>query len=134
MFVKAGAILPRMFVDDGTMNILGKRTDRNTHTELIARIYPGPTSQQSAFTLYEDDGVTSAYRKSGYAQTKLSQQHIGNPVNVTIGPTSGNTAMKIRIPGQKSLPRPADRIGSSLSPRHRSRMPRSFSMAFGLRK
>jgi alpha-glucosidase (family GH31 glycosyl hydrolase) len=53
-YAKAAAIIPKMFVDDKTMNVMGKRTDGSTHNELITRVYSDPTS--SSFTLAEDDG------------------------------------------------------------------------------
>jgi len=58
-FARAGAIIPKMYVDGNTMNILGMRSDGSTHNELIARVYASSTP--SSFTLYEDDGQTVAY-------------------------------------------------------------------------
>ncbi|MCK7490626.1 MAG: hypothetical protein MZW92_01705 [Comamonadaceae bacterium] len=40
LFARAGAILPRMAVDDETMNALGRRLDGSTRDELVLRVYP----------------------------------------------------------------------------------------------
>ena len=71
-FARAGAILPRMAVDEQTLNALGQRADGSTRGELIVRAYASPTP--SAFTLYEDDGETIAYQRGAVRTTVLSQQ------------------------------------------------------------
>jgi alpha-glucosidase len=90
-YARAGAIVPKMFVDDKTMNVLGLRSDGSTHNELIARIYA--SSLPTTFTLYEDDGQSTAYQGGAFAATPLSQQFSNGPgaltETVTIGATSG---------------------------------------------
>jgi alpha-glucosidase len=71
-YARAGAILPRMYVDEQTMNVLGKRVDGSTRNELILRVYP--SAMPSAFTLFEDDGASIAYRDGAVRTTELSQQ------------------------------------------------------------
>lgn len=86
-FAKAGAILPKMYVDDKTMNVDGKRTDGTTHNELITRVYPDTTA--SSFRLTEDDGKTTAYQSGAQRTTNLSQQEAGSTEAVTVGASSG---------------------------------------------
>lgn len=86
-FARAGAIIPKMFVDDKTMNTLGRRTDSSSRDELIVRVYSSTTA--SSFTLYEDDGATTAYQSGAVRTTDISQQRSGNTATVTIAAASG---------------------------------------------
>ncbi|TYB64228.1 DUF5110 domain-containing protein [Nonomuraea sp. PA05] len=86
-FARAGAILPRMHVDDKTMNVMGKRTDATTRNELIARVHAGATATN--FTLYEDDGASTAYRTGAVRTTQISQQLTGGTATVTVAASSG---------------------------------------------
>ena len=47
-------------------------------TNLIIRCYPGPNGTSTSTTLYEDDGVTTAYSKGESSQTLLTYRHSGN--------------------------------------------------------
>ncbi len=91
-FVRAGAILPQMFVDENTKDAFGHRFEGTTaHDELIVRVYADETA--SIFTLYEDDGVTLNYKNNGqpfyhYRTTILKQQKNNNTVTVVIGPAA----------------------------------------------
>lgn len=89
-YARAGAILPKMLVDDKTMNVLGKRTDGTTRNELTARVYADTTA--SSFTLYEDDSTTTAYQSGAVQTTAISQQRSGATATVTIGAASGTYA------------------------------------------
>lgn len=86
-YARAGAILPKMFVDDKTMNVLGKRTDASTRNELIARVYSFTTA--SNFTLYEDDSETTAYQSGAVRTSAISQTRVGSTATVTIAASSG---------------------------------------------
>lgn len=86
-FARAGAILPQMYVDDKTMNVLGKRTDGSRRDELIVRVYAD--SRPSFFTLFEDDGETIAYQAGEVRTTLLSQQQAGDRVTVHIEGAQG---------------------------------------------
>ncbi len=87
LFARAGAIIPEMYVDDQTLDMLGLRTDGSVRDELILRVFasPSPTS----FTLYEDDGQTIAYQLGAYRTTELSQRWTENGVAVTIAAAEG---------------------------------------------
>ncbi|NOX22802.1 MAG: DUF5110 domain-containing protein [Actinobacteria bacterium] len=84
---RAGAIIPRMYVDDQTMNVTGRRLDSTTRNELIARVYADPTS--TSFTLYEDDGISTAYQTGSVRTTLISQSQTGTTATVTIAAASG---------------------------------------------
>ncbi|MFG1958211.1 TIM-barrel domain-containing protein [Nonomuraea sp. NPDC049028] len=86
-FARAGAIIPKMYVDDKTMNVVGKRTDATTRNELVARVYTDPAA--SNFTLYEDDGATTGYQSGAVRTTLLSQQLSGSTATVTVAASSG---------------------------------------------
>jgi alpha-glucosidase len=88
LYARAGAILPRMHVDEQTMNVLGRRSDRSTRDELIARVYPH--TQATSFTLYEDDGETIAYLDGALATTAISQRRVGGRTVVHIGARQGS--------------------------------------------
>jgi alpha-glucosidase (family GH31 glycosyl hydrolase) len=91
VFVRAGAIIPQMHVDDQTMDVYGHRRDGTpVRKELIVRVYASPLA--STFTLYEDDGRSLAYDANGnpkyhYRETLLSQeQPAPDTVNFRIAP------------------------------------------------
>jgi alpha-glucosidase (family GH31 glycosyl hydrolase) len=88
IFVKAGAIIPQMFVDDQTMNIFGKRLDDTRHDESILRVYADQTP--SEFTLYEDDGTTIAYQDGDVRTTLISQVQDVDSVSLSINPAQGS--------------------------------------------
>lgn len=89
-FVRAGAILPQMYVDEKTKDAFGRRLEgAEPHDELLVSVYADQTP--SDFTLYEDDGLTLNYDEEGrplyhYRKTTLRQQQDNNTVTVTIEP------------------------------------------------
>lgn len=87
VYVRAGGILPKAFVDDKTMNVMGKRTDASVRNELIARVYAN--SAATNFTLYEDDGSSTAYKTGSVRTTLISQSLSGGVANVTVAASSG---------------------------------------------
>lgn len=88
MFARAGAIIPMMYVDESTMNILGKRLDGGSRDELIVRVYADETP--TTFTLFEDDGVTTAYQNGEVRRTEISQEMRGSQVTVSIHAAAGS--------------------------------------------
>jgi alpha-glucosidase (family GH31 glycosyl hydrolase) len=90
MFARAGAIIPQMYVDEETMNVLGKRADGERRDELIAQVYAAGTP--SSFTLYEDDGETIAYKSGAVRTTVISQEQKGDSVTVKIAAAAGKYA------------------------------------------
>ncbi|MBA1394273.1 DUF5110 domain-containing protein, partial [Lactobacillus sp. XV13L] len=49
-------------------------------------IYPGKTS---AFTLYEDDGISAQYQAGRYAQTQITSALQGAELSINVAPTTG---------------------------------------------
>ena len=98
-FIRAGAILPLMAVDEQTQDAFGHRSNGATpRNELLLRIYADSTP--SNFTLYEDDGLTLNYDDNGrpfyhYRTTEIQQQQVNNTVRVKIDPAvdvNGNSS------------------------------------------
>jgi alpha-glucosidase len=81
-----------MYVDDKTMNALGRRSDKTVRHELIAAVFPPGDNGASEFTLYEDDGVTIAYQNGQVRTTKLSQVKKDDTVTVTVHESQGTYA------------------------------------------
>ena len=88
MFVRGGAILPLAHVDEKTMNVFGRRTDGSLHDALRVRVYP--SLEESQFTLYEDDGETTAYQTGAVRETTLRHQSLGNSLVVEIAGAVGD--------------------------------------------
>lgn len=86
-FAKAGSILPKMYVDDKTMNTQGLRTDGSTRNELVTQVYGDPTA--SNFTLTEDDGTSVNYQTGAQRTTPISQQLSSSVETVNIAGSSG---------------------------------------------
>lgn len=86
-YARAGAILPKMYVDGQTMNVAGKRADGTTRNELVARVYADTTA--SNFTLAEDDGTSTGYQTGSKRTTLLSQVRSGSTATVTVAASSG---------------------------------------------
>ena len=63
--------------------------------ELVLRCYPGPDGREASSTLYEDDGLTTAYATGGAARTKLTYVRHGPQVVVTVAPTDGKFAGQV---------------------------------------
>lgn len=87
LFIREGAIIPLMYVDDQTMNITGQRLDGTVRNELILRIVPG--TESTDFTLYEDDGTSTAYQKGAVRTTLITQQKNGSRLLMKINASQG---------------------------------------------
>lgn len=87
LFARAGAIIPMAVIDEQTKNIRGQRTDGQTNTDLLVKVFA--SEQASSFELTEDDGDSVAYLTGRLARTQLSQQQRGQQIQVTIGATAG---------------------------------------------
>jgi alpha-glucosidase (family GH31 glycosyl hydrolase) len=88
LYARAGAIIPQMYVDELTMNVLGQRLDGSTRDELVVRVFAD--ARPTHFTLYEDDGATVAYQHDAVRTTEIAQQRSGDSIHVVIGPASGD--------------------------------------------
>jgi alpha-glucosidase len=102
VFVRAGAILPAMRVDDLTLDSRGHRSDGTTSDDLVVKVFADPSRKASSFRLVEDDGATvSSYVASdrGFARptyarrtTDLRQTFDGTTLEVTIAAAEGTYA------------------------------------------
>ncbi|KAA3658299.1 MAG: DUF5110 domain-containing protein, partial [Chloroflexi bacterium] len=90
MFVRGGAIIPQMFVDEQTMNLFGLRRDGTTRDELIVHVVP--STEATTFTLFEDDGRSIAYESGEIRQTAINQQWEAGQITVNIGSATGTFA------------------------------------------
>ena len=61
-------------------------------TTLRVICYPGTDGRTGRSSVYEDDGVTSAYMKGQSATTPLSYTRRGDFVTITVGPAQGHFA------------------------------------------
>jgi len=87
LFLRAGAIIPLMYVDDQTMNITGARLDGSVRDELVLRMVAGV--ENSDFILYEDDGTTIAYQRGEVRTTRVTLQTEVNRVTLTVHAAEG---------------------------------------------
>jgi alpha-glucosidase (family GH31 glycosyl hydrolase) len=71
------------------MRAFTQRMATDPLSELVIRCYPGGENQPGTSTLYEDDGLTTAYKTGAFAQTKLSYIRRGPEVTLTISPAQG---------------------------------------------
>jgi alpha-glucosidase (family GH31 glycosyl hydrolase) len=88
LFAREGAIIPKMYVDNRTMNALGKRWGENPRQELITRIFSSPTETQ--FEVYEDDGVSRGYLNNEVQVTTIHQKLSPDSALITIDPVRGS--------------------------------------------
>jgi alpha-glucosidase len=87
LFAKAGAIIPMMYVDENTMNILGKRQDNTTRNELILKVFADDNLKE--FQLYEDDGKTIHYQEGDFRTTVLEQSGDRDEHRINISAAKG---------------------------------------------
>jgi len=92
-FLKAGSIVPTMYVDKETKDVFGHRKDGTSHNELIVKVY-GDTAA-TEFTLYEDDGTSIGYDsvkkpKYDYRTANIFQKSSSNTATVLINKSSGS--------------------------------------------
>ncbi|MCE5219077.1 DUF5110 domain-containing protein [bacterium] len=78
LFVKAGALLPTW----PPMDYVGQRSVETMGLEIFPH-------EDSGFTLYEDDGITEAYREGQVATTHITCHERDGEVSVDLGPRVG---------------------------------------------
>ncbi|WP_119070520.1 TIM-barrel domain-containing protein [Aggregatilinea lenta] len=91
LFVRDGAILPLMPVEEGTLNMLGQRTDGSISHDLTVTVYAAEVAP-AAFTLIEDDGTTMAYRDGAVRETPITATRLGAGWSGEIGSAAGTYA------------------------------------------
>jgi alpha-glucosidase (family GH31 glycosyl hydrolase) len=97
LFVRDGAIIPQMQVDDQTMNTLGQRRD-GSEDALIFSAYHA--TQGGSFTLIEDDGATIAYQNGEVRETLVTQSQQDADWVVDVSASSGTYT---NAPDQRSV-------------------------------
>ncbi len=78
-----------LYVKGGIPIPLQKYTQRMASEplkHLIVRVYPGPNN---SFTLYEDDGISQAYKKGIFATTQIQYRQTENIQEIIIEPVRG---------------------------------------------
>lgn len=88
LFAAEGAIIPKMYVDENTMNVYGKRWGEEDRHELAVRVFS--SERESDFDLFEDDGVSLGYQHGEVRTTRIAQVRSRNKATVTINPSQGN--------------------------------------------
>ncbi|HEX2623268.1 MAG TPA: TIM-barrel domain-containing protein, partial [Phototrophicaceae bacterium] len=88
LFVRDGAIIPEMAVDDQTLNMLGQRADGSIRNDLILNIYSHSVSSGN-FTLIEDDGETMSYQDGAVRETPINFTVQNNILNLEVGIATG---------------------------------------------
>jgi alpha-glucosidase (family GH31 glycosyl hydrolase) len=66
------------------------RMSANQAQTLTVRCYPGRDGQTGQSTLYEDDGVSTAYKKGESATTTLVYKRSGSSTKISISPSGGH--------------------------------------------
>lgn len=82
LFVRGGVPLPEQ-----------PYTERPTSAplqNLVLRCFPGSDGQKGTSEVYEDDGISDDYKKSGFATTELSYSRQGNEITIRVAPTQGS--------------------------------------------
>jgi hypothetical protein len=80
LFVKAGSIVP--IWPEGTLS-----WETRDRSRLDLDVYP---EGETEFVLYEDDGVTQAYRRGAHSRQTFTATVHRSGVEVTIGPAAGS--------------------------------------------
>ena len=89
LYARAGAIIPLLDVGDGSVDAFGRKLgSMDKPTLLKLKIFPH--SQASEFTLYEDDGETTAYTQGKVRTTRIRQQRDANLQHVWIEAAQGD--------------------------------------------
>ena len=84
VFVKSGTILP--------LGKTKKYVDESVDDSLTIHLYPGASTE---FTLYEDDGISTAYLQGNFAETKMSLTQAADNLIFTIEPIAGDYKGKL---------------------------------------
>ncbi len=89
LYVRAGAIIPMTYTDERTMNFSGHRSGDAKTPPLILRIYPDYPRGTGDYVLYEDDGVTTAYKTGEYRKTPIKCTVENGRAETTISTAQG---------------------------------------------
>jgi alpha-glucosidase (family GH31 glycosyl hydrolase) len=88
LLVRSGAIIP---MRDYAPSVL-----RGDNATLTLDVYPEGATEESQFTLYEDDGTSNDYLTSGFATTKITCQPGPQTVKLNIAAIQGDYRGKLK--------------------------------------
>lgn len=88
MLVRAGAVLPLApaFAEVAPPRLRSGATDAQPKDSLTLAVFPGAAG---CFRLYEDDGLTEAYREGQFEWTTITSEVTDDTWSVTIAPVEG---------------------------------------------
>lgn len=89
LYARAGAIIPVLAMADGSVDAFG-RTQGSMDKPTLLRLNIFPHNQASEFTLYEDDGETSAYLQDAVRTTRIRQQRGENDQQIWLDAAKGD--------------------------------------------
>jgi alpha-glucosidase len=80
VYIRGGAVIPKILVDDNTSEITGKkrRNSASDITQLIVEAYVDPDVSSYTFNLYEDDDETNDYKTTGLRTTELVNTYVSS--------------------------------------------------------
>lgn len=90
IFVREGAVIPLMKVDDQTLNVLGQRRDGSDNS-LIVNVYQG-VAAEGQFRLIDDDGETMGYQSGAVRETPIYFVQDDAGLTVTVETAEGSYA------------------------------------------
>ncbi len=88
LLVRAGAIIP---MRDYAPSVL-----RGNNATLTLDVYPEGATEESQFTLYEDDGTSNAYLTNGFAATKITCLPGSQTVKLSVAANQGDYDGKLK--------------------------------------
>jgi alpha-glucosidase (family GH31 glycosyl hydrolase) len=87
LFVRAGAIIPTLPIDEETLNLLGQRVDGSSSSDLVVKLYFSEAG--GSFALIEDDGETMAYQDGAVSETLIMHSIEGSSWHARIAAPVG---------------------------------------------
>jgi alpha-glucosidase (family GH31 glycosyl hydrolase) len=99
VYLKAGAIVP--------MQPPMEYTGQKPIDPLIVNVWPLDPGQSSAYSVYEDSGVSVDYQRGAFTRLPIKAAQTGDMLKVEIGPVEGSFAGMLRTRGYE-LRLPAD--------------------------
>ncbi len=94
VYARGGSIIPIMKVDASTADAFGRKRQANGQlsgksSEFVTRVFAGPHGVSSEFTVFEDDGSTSAYESGAVRTTRMTQVSEDRRTTVEVDPSVG---------------------------------------------
>ena len=91
VYAREGALIPQNIVDDNTQGTEGRSLNRGDDAMKL-EVFVADDNQNHEFTMFEDDGQTTAYQTGAVRYTKFSQKTIQHKTTITIDGAIGNFA------------------------------------------